>query len=170
MLRKCVLLSGLAGLVMVLASCGPPSPRLELIQPGSSMTERGPRHVVLHGLTQEPFKVAENRASVQAYKLITFNLTKVPTATRLDIVMTVVTYACATKPGLPQGRTDVLINQQPVAYWSFSYGDQGKSYRTAIDVDPKVLRVGENTLEVVGSRCQLGNFEVVRFNGMTLAM
>jgi len=81
-----------------------------------------------------------------------------------------VIYACAIKPGLPQGQTDVLINQRPVAHWSFNYDDQGKSYRTTVEVDPKLLRVGENKLEVVGSRCRLGNFEVVRFNGITLAM
>ncbi len=84
--------------------------------------------------------------------------------------MTVVTYACAIKPNNPQGRTDVLINQKPIAHWSFSYDDQGKSYRTTVDVDPKLLRVGENKLEVVGSRCRFGKFEVVKFNAITLVM
>lgn len=170
MFRQCLLLSGLAGLVIVLASCGSPSPKLELIQPGSSVTQQEPGHVVLHDLKEKPFTVAETRASVQAYKLITFNLAEVPKAAQLNIVMTVVTYACAIKPGLPQGQTEILINQQPLAHWSFSYDDQGKSYRTTVGVDPKLLRVGENKLEVVGSRCRLGNFEVVRFNGITLAM
>lgn len=169
MFRKRLFLSGLTGLVIVLASCGSPSPKLELIQPGSSMPQQGAGHLVLHDLKQEPFTVAENRRSVQAYKLITFNLAEVPKAARLDIVMTVVTYACAIKPGLPQGQTDVRINEQPAAHWSFNYDDQGKSYRTTVEVDPKLLRVGENKLEVVGSRCQLGNFEVVRFNSITLA-
>lgn len=113
--------------------------------------------------------VAESRGSVQAYKLLTFDLSEIPKATRLELVMTAVTYACALKPGLPQGQTHVRINEQPVAYFSFSYDDQGKSYRTAFDVDPKLFRVGQNKLEVIGYRCLYGNFEVVRFNGIALA-
>jgi hypothetical protein len=74
------------------------------------------------------------------------------------------------KPGLPQGRTQVVINQQPVAFWSFGFNDNGNSYKTAIDIDPKVLRVGSNKLEVVGFRCNYGNFEVVRFNGIGLVI
>lgn len=159
-------------LVLTLASCGlvPPSPKLELVSAGPPVTQEHGRQVVLHDLKHSPFTVAEARGSVQAYKLIPFNVSEVPKTPKLDILMTVVTYACAIKPGLPQGQTRVLVNQTPVAQWSFAYEDQGKTYRTLIDIDPKLLKIGENRLEVVGERCSLGNFEVVRFNGIALAM
>ncbi len=169
MLRECLLFSVSAALVIIFASHAFPSPELELIPPGSPLAQQGEGHLVLHDLKQEPFAVSERRKSVSAYKLITFDLAEVPKAPRLDIVLTVVTYACAIKPGLPQGHTRMLINQKPVAEWSFSYDDQGKSYRTTIDVEPQLLRVGKNKLEVVGSPCRLGNFEVVKFHGITLS-
>jgi hypothetical protein len=145
-----------------------PSPKLELIQADSSMPQHGDGHLVVHGLNEKPFRVAESRAALQAHKLITLELSEIPKAPRLEVIMTVVTYACATKPGLPQGQTRILINRKAVAEWSFAYRDQGKSYRTAFDIDPKLLRVGENKLEIIGYRCSYGNFEVVRFHGIAL--
>lgn len=162
----------LTGTAILLGSCSiTPSPELEPIVLGRSVDLKGQgRTVVLHDLQQPPFLVAENRKGTVAYKALTFELSEVPKTAHLDILMTVVTYACATKPGLPQGRTNVQVNQQPVASWSFGYADQGKSYRTRIDLDAKSLRVGQNKLEIVGSVCLFGNFEVVRFNGIALVM
>lgn len=144
-----------------------PSPKLELIDPDAKVTQQN--RIVIHGLEQEPFSVAEDRKSLQAYRLITFDLPEVPKTAKLELVMTVVSYACGVKPGLPQGQTNISVNQKPVAYFSFSYLDQGQSYRTSVDVDPTFLRVGQNQLEIVGSRCKYGFFEVVRFNGIALA-
>ncbi len=165
---RCILM-GFSTALLVSCAASAPSPKLEPVHSASTVPQHGDRDLVVHGLHQEPFTVAETRHALQAHKLITFELSKVPEAARLEVVMTVITYACATKPGLPQGQTSVLINQRAVAQWSFAYDDQGKSYRTAIDIDPKLLRVGENKLEVVGYRCSYGNFEVVRFHGIALA-
>lgn len=158
-------------IVLLSESCATsvPSPRLEQLDSLSSAPQPGSRHLIVHGFHEAPFTVAETRKALEASKLIVFQLSEIPQVPRLEVVMTVVTYACAVKPGLPQGQTRVLINQRPVAQWSFAYPDQGKSYRTTIDIDPKVFRIGENQLEVIGYRCSYGNFEVVRFHGLALA-
>ncbi|MFQ5882699.1 MAG: hypothetical protein ACE5I9_09550 [Candidatus Methylomirabilales bacterium] len=167
-----VVSQSLAGLATVLglASCAslPPSPKLEAVTPGTSLAQEG--RLVIHGLSHEPFVIAENRTAAQAYKLLSFQLSQIPNAAKLEVIMTVKTYACGLKPGLPQGETHFLINQHPVTFFSFDYDDNGKTYRTVIDLDPKLLRVGQNKLEVVGQRCLYGFFEVVRFNGIALAM
>jgi hypothetical protein len=157
--------------VLLSASCATsaPSPRLEQLGSVSSAPQPGSRHLVVHGFGQAPFTVAETRKALEAHKFIAFQLSEIPQAPQLEVVMTVVTYACAVKPGLPQGQTRVLINNRPVAQWSFAYADQGKSYQTTIDIDPTLLRIGENRLEVIGYRCSYGNFEVVRFHGIALA-
>lgn len=158
-----------SGVAVLLISCAlPPSPKLERIGADTPLVQKN--QVVIQSLDRAPFTVAEKRNSVQAHKAITFDLTEIPKSARLEAAMTVVMYACAAKPGLPQGQTHVLINQHQVAYWSFSHSDNGNSYRTAIDIDPKILRVGQNKLEVVGYRCSYGNFEVVRFNAIGLAI
>ncbi len=64
MFRKWLLLSGLAGLVIVLTAFGSPSPNLELMDPGTLATQQGQGHLVIYDLKQEPFAVAENRAGV----------------------------------------------------------------------------------------------------------
>ena len=164
----CCVLIGLCVAPSPVSTASAASPKLELIQPDGPAPQYGGGHLVVHGLTEEPITVAESRKAVQAHQLITFELTEIPKAPRLEAVMTVVTYACALKPGLPQGQTRILINRKAVADWSFAYSDNGKSYRTAFDIDPKLLRVGENKLEIVGYRCSYGNLDVVRFHGIAL--
>lgn len=161
-----LIILGVLGLTLVYGA-SVPSPKLEVIDPDTKVTQQD--RIIVHGLQQEPFSVAEDRRSLQAYKLLTFDLPEVPKTAKLELLMTVVSYACGLKPSLPQGETYIKVNQGPVAYFSFSYHDQGKSYRTSVDVDPTLLRVGQNQLEIVGSRCQYGFFEVVRFNGIALA-
>ncbi len=167
-----VVSQSLAGLATVLglASCAflPPSPKLEAVTPGTSLAQEG--RLVIHGHSQEPLWVAKHRGDAQAYKLLSFQLSQIPNAAKLEVILTVKTYACGRKPGLPRGETEVLINRHLVTSFSFNYDDNGKTYRTVIDIDPKALRVGQNELEVVGERCLWGFFEEVRFNGIALAM
>ena len=155
--------------LLLIAWWGPPSPELRPIDLTQAVPFSPKGDVIVHDVQQEPFSVAEKRGALQAHKLISFELSAVPEAPRIEVALTVVQYACGLKPGLPQGKTRVLINDEAVAQWSFSIADNGRSYETDFPVDPKLLRVGKNDLEIVGERCTYGNFEIVRFHGIATA-
>jgi hypothetical protein len=143
------------------------SPKLEAVQPDAPTPRYGDRHLIIHGLSAEPFTVAEWTRAGAAQQVLMFDLAEIPNAPRLEVFMTVVMVACGLMPG-PLGTTSVLVNGKAVAEWSFATGDIGKSYRTNLDIDPKLLRLGKNKLEIVGYRCARGKFDVVRFHGIAL--
>lgn len=157
-------------LVVSLAGSGASaqSPKLEAVQPDAPTPRYGDRDLIIHGLSAKPFTVAEwQRAGGQAQQVLMFDLAEIPNAPRLEVFMTVVGVACGTIPG-PLALTSVLVNGKAVAEWSFEWVNVGKSYRTNIDIDPKLLRLGKNKLEIVGYRCARGKFDVVRFHGIAL--
>jgi hypothetical protein len=62
------------------------------------------------------------------------------------------------------------LNHQPVTEFTLGPDRVGRAYRVSAELDVRLLRVGENVLQVVGAPCRLGNFEVVRFNGIALTV
>ena len=94
-------------------------------------------------------------------------LSEVPKAATLDIVATGVDSACPLT-GQPQGSTTLSVNKHPVT--QFTLGPEGKNraYRIRAALDTTKLRLGDNVLEITGTKCSLGRFEVVLFNGIAL--
>ena len=157
-------------LVVSLAGSGASaeSPKLEAVQPDAPTPGYGDTDLIIHGLSAKPFTVAQwQKATGRAQQVLMFDLAEIPNAPRLEVFMTVVGVACGIMPG-PLALTSVLVNGKAVAEWSFEWVNVGKSYRTNIDIDPKLLRLGKNKLEVVGRQCARGKFDVVRFHGIAL--
>lgn len=171
MLKLHKTISAILGTVVVVSIVGACAtamgPRLQTSRPGATLP--GDAIVTIQDPSKPAFVVAADRFKGPAYQMMEFDLKTVPPAPRLDVLIHVVTYSCGLKPGLPQGKTVVTVNQQPVTQFSFGVTDNGMFYQTSIDIDPKVLRVGTNRLEVTGYQCQYGFFEVTRFNGIALS-
>lgn len=101
-------------------------------------------------------------------RTLPFTLKEVPRSAKLEMVVVGVEPACPLA-AQPQGKTTLALNERPVSKFTLGPEGKGKAYLLAADLDPSILRVGENVLEVAGSACSFGRYEVVRFNGIVIA-
>lgn len=98
---------------------------------------------------------------------LVFDLQAIPTAAKLEILVTGVLAACAL-PSEPQGRTNLLLNGRDVSSFTLGPSGEGRTYRVVADLEPAVLRVGRNSIVLQGAPCSYGKFEQVRINDVVV--
>jgi hypothetical protein len=96
-----------------------------------------------------------------------FQLQTVPNPARIEMLVTGVSSACPLTTQ-PQGATELIINGKRVSSVTLGPSGVGYSHRISADLEPAILRPGENTLVLKGTPCALGNFEVVRINDIVV--
>ena len=156
----------LSVLLLSVVGCAPAPPsKLEL---ASSTPSFEGTLVRIDSPEQGLLRVAQRTENPSwSFLALPFRLSEVPKAATLDIVATGVDSACPLT-GQPQGSTTLSVNKHPVT--QFTLGPEGKNraYRIRAALDTTKLRLGDNVLEITGTKCSLGRFEVVLFNGIVL--
>src|SRR5213594_1311063 len=114
--------------------------------------------------------VADARVSPRLVSLeLPFQLAEAPKTAKLEMIVSPLEAACPLAR-LPQASTRISLNNQPVTEFTLGPDRLGRTHRVSAAVDVRLLRAGENVLQVSGAPCTLGNFEVVRFNGIALTV
>ena len=91
----------------------------------------------------------------------------VPNPAKLEMLVTGIDSACPL-PNLPQGSTDLLVNGNRVTSFTLGPSGIGHTYRVIADLEPSMLKRGDNTLVLKGAPCTLGNFEVVKISDVII--
>ena len=114
--------------------------------------------------------VADARVRPRVVSLeLPFQLAEAPKTAKLEMIVSPLEAACPLAR-LPQASTRISLNNQPVTEFTLGPDRLGRTHRVSAAVDVRLLRAGENVLQVSGAPCTLGNFEVVRFNGIALTV
>src|SRR2546425_642358 len=98
-----------------------------------------------------------------------FQLAEVPKTAKLEMIVSPLETACPLARQ-PQASTRISVNNQSVTKFTLGPDRLGQTHRVSAAIDVRLLRAGENVLQVSGAPCTLGNFEVVRFNGIALTV
>ena len=96
-----------------------------------------------------------------------FQLAEVPNPAKLEMLVSGISSACPL-PTQPQGRTDLLLNGNRVKSFTLGPSGVGHTYRVMADLEPSMLKRGDNTLVIKGAPCTLGNFEVVKISDVVV--
>lgn len=96
-----------------------------------------------------------------------FQLAAIPNPAKLEMLVTGIDSACPLQQQ-PQGATSLLVNGREVTSFTLGPSGIGRMYRVMADLDPSVLRAGDNTLVLKGAPCTLGNFEVVKISDVVV--
>ena len=98
---------------------------------------------------------------------LAFQLAEIPNPAKLEMLVTGIDSACPL-PNLPQGSTDLLVNGHRVTSFTLGPSGIGHIYRVMADLEPSMLKRGDNTLVLKGLPCTLGNFEVVKISDVVV--
>ena len=90
-----------------------------------------------------------------------FQLVEIPNPAKLEMLVTGISPACPLLTN-PQGSTELLVNGRQVTSFTLGPSGVGHTYRVMADLEPSMLKRGDNTLVLKGAPCKLGNFEVVK--------
>ena len=115
-----------------------------------------------------PLQIASARKSPGTIvATLPFQLTEVPRPAKLEMLVTGIASACPLV-GQPQGATALIVNGRDVTSFTLGPSGVGHTSRIVADLDPAVLKTGENTLVLRGAPCTLGNFEVVKISDVVV--
>ena len=115
-----------------------------------------------------PIEVPDARSGPRVIiSTLAFRLQQVPNPARLEMLVTGITSACPLD-GYPQGATSLIVNGRDVSVFTLGPSGVGHTSRVTADLDPAVLKIGDNSLTVKGLPCTLGNFEVVRISDVVV--
>ena len=96
-----------------------------------------------------------------------FQLSEIPNPAKLEMLVTGISPACPL-PTQPQGSTELLVNGRQVKSFTLGPSGIGQTYRVMADIEPSMLKRGDNTLVIKGAPCTLGNFEVVKISDIVV--
>ena len=115
-----------------------------------------------------PIRVAAAAANPSwTHVALPFRLPEVPKAATHDIIAIGIAPACPIT-SQPQGPTTIFVNKLAVTRFTIGPEGTGRTHRIKAGLDTTKLRVGDNVLEITGTMCTLGRYEVVNFNGIAL--
>lgn len=115
-----------------------------------------------------PFQIASaRRAPSTIASTLTFQLAVVPNPAKLEMLVTGIDSACPLD-SQPQAATSLLVNGRDVTSFTLGPSGIGRTYRVTADLEPSVLKAGDNTLVLKGAPCRLGNFEVVKISDIVV--
>ncbi|MGH6802552.1 MAG: hypothetical protein ACREC3_04205 [Methyloceanibacter sp.] len=115
-----------------------------------------------------PLQIASARKAPSTIaSTVAFQLPAVPNPAKLELLVTGIEAACPLD-GQPQGATELLVNGRDIASFTLGPSGIGRSHRVTANLEPSVLKAGENTLVLKGAPCTLGNFEVVKVSDVVV--
>ncbi len=115
-----------------------------------------------------PFQIASARKGPATIaSTLAFQLAVVPNPAKLEMLVTGIKSACPLD-NQPQGATALLVNGREVTSFTLGPSGIGRTYRVTADLEPSVLKPGNNTLVLKGAPCRLGNFEVVKVSDVVV--
>ena len=160
-------ISHVVGLCVLLAACA--GAKMEQIsRPGDLSLDHA--NVRIDAPDKVAFTIADARLRPRVVSLaLPFQLAEAPKTAKLEMIVSPLEAACPLAR-LPQASTRISLNNQPVTEFTLGPDRLGRTHRVSAAVDVRLLRAGENVLQVSGAPCTLGNFEVVRFNGIALTV
>ena len=136
--------------------------------PGMVELPRQERDVINKVPLGGPFQITSARKSPATISAtLPFKLAEVPRPAKLEMLVTGIESACPLH-GQPQGATALFVNDRAVSSFTLGPSGVGRTSRVMAELEPEMLRTGENTLVLKGAPCTLGNFEVVKISDIVV--
>ena len=157
-----------AAVLLLSAGCGFVPPQIQPIMGYDASAPFERQLVRVDSREQAPIWVAAAACNPSwTHLALPFRLVEMPKTAVLEVIATGIAPACPVT-GQPQGSTAISINKHSVTRFTLGPEGKGRTYGIKADLDIGTLRIGDNLLEITGTMCSLGRYEVVNFNGIAL--